>query len=36
MGNVFVERIWRNVKYNVAHLKTYESVALARAGKEPT
>ena len=32
MDNVFVERLWRSVKYEEVYLKTYESVAEARAG----
>jgi transposase InsO family protein len=32
MGNVFVERLWRSVKYEEVYLKAYESVAEARAG----
>ena len=31
MDNVFVERLWRSVKYEEVYLKTYESVAEARA-----
>ena len=29
--NVFVERLWRSVKYEEVYLKAYESVAEARA-----
>ncbi len=29
--NVFVERLWRSVKYEEVYLKTYDSVAEARA-----
>ena len=32
MDNVFVERLWRRVKYEAGYLKGYESVAEARAG----
>ena len=32
MDNVFVERLWRSVKYEDVYLKAYESVAEARAG----
>ena len=32
MDNVFVERLWRSVKYEEVYLKVYESVAEARAG----
>ena len=32
IDNVFVERLWRSVKYEEAYLKAYESVAEARAG----
>ena len=31
MDNVFVERLWRSVKYEEVYLKAYESVAEARA-----
>jgi putative transposase len=30
--NVFVERLWRSVKYEEAYLHAYESVTAARAG----
>ena len=30
--NIFVERLWRSVKYEEVYLKAYESVAEARAG----
>ena len=30
--NVFVERLWRSVKYEEVYLKAYESVSAARAG----
>lgn len=32
MDNVFVERLWRSVKYEEVYLKAYESVAEARVG----
>mgnify|MGYP001820349957 FL=1 len=32
MDNVFVERLWRSVKYEEVYLKAYETVAEARAG----
>ena len=32
MDNVFVERLWRSVKYEEVYLKAYESVTEARAG----
>ena len=32
MDNVFVERLWRSVRYEEAYPKAYESVAEARAG----
>ncbi len=32
MDNVFVERLWRSVKYEEVYLHAYESVAAARAG----
>ena len=32
MDNVFVERLWRSIKYEEVYLKAYESVAEARAG----
>tara|TARA_B100000315_G_scaffold234869_1_gene249267 strand:+ start:365 stop:847 length:483 start_codon:yes stop_codon:yes gene_type:complete len=32
MDNVFIERLWRSVKYEEVYLKVYESVAEARAG----
>lgn len=30
--NVFVERLWRSVKYEVVYLKAYDSVSAARQG----
>lgn len=30
--NVFVERLWRSVKYEEVYLKAYESLAEARKG----
>lgn len=32
MDNVFIERLWRSVKYEEVYLHAYESVAEARAG----
>jgi putative transposase len=32
VDNVFVERLWRSVKYEEVYLHAYESVAAARAG----
>jgi putative transposase len=32
MDNVFVERLWRSVKYEDVYLKAYESIAEARRG----
>lgn len=32
MDNVFVERLWRSVKYEEVYLRAYESVAQARTG----
>ena len=33
--NVFVERLWRSVKYEEVYLKAYDTVAEARASLEP-
>ena len=30
--NVFVERLWRTIKYEEVHLRAYASVSEARAG----
>ena len=30
--NVFIERLWRSLKYEEVYLKAYDSVAQARAG----
>ena len=30
--NIFVERIWRSIKYEEVYLHAYDSVALAKAG----
>ena len=30
-GNVFVERLWRSVKYEEVYLRAYDSVSDARA-----
>ena len=32
IDNVFVERLWRSVKYEEVYLKAYETVAAARTG----
>ena len=32
LDNVFVERLWRSVKYEEVYLKDYDSVPAARAG----
>jgi putative transposase len=32
--NVFIERLWRSVKYEEVYLRAYESVSEARAGLE--
>ncbi len=32
MDNIFVERLWRSVKYEEVYLKAYQSVAEARSG----
>ena len=32
MDNIFVERLWRSVKYEEVYLKAYQSVAAAKAG----
>ena len=32
MDNVFVERLWRSVKYEEVYIHAYEGVAAARAG----
>ena len=29
--NVFVERLWRSVKYECVYLKAYDSISVARA-----
>jgi putative transposase len=34
LDNIFVERLWRSLKYEEVYLKDYESVAEARAGIE--
>ena len=33
--NVFVERLWRSVKYEEVYLQAYDTVAEARASLEP-
>jgi putative transposase len=32
MDNVFVERLWRSLKYEEVYLKAYDSVAAANEG----
>ena len=32
LDNIFVERLWRSIKYEEVYLKAYQSVAEARAG----
>ena len=32
LDNVFVERLWRSLKYEEVYLKAYETVAEARRG----
>jgi putative transposase len=34
MDNIFIERLWRSLKYEEVYLKDYESVSAARAGIE--
>jgi putative transposase len=34
MDNIFIERLWRSLKYEEVYLKNYESVSEARAGLE--
>lgn len=34
MDNIFIERLWRTLKYEEVYLKDYESVTAARAGIE--
>ena len=31
-NNVFVERLWRSLKYEEVYLNAYDSIAMARAG----
>jgi putative transposase len=31
-GNIFVEQLWRSLKYEEVYLKAYENVAEARQG----
>ena len=31
-GNVFVERVWRSVKYEEVYLRAYDSISAARQG----
>jgi len=32
LDNIFVERLWRSIKYEEVYLKVYQTVAEARAG----
>ena len=32
--NVFIERLWRSVKYEEVYLHAYETIPMARAGVE--
>ena len=32
MNNIFIERLWRSLKYEEVYLKDYESAAPAHAG----
>ena len=32
MDNVFIERLWRSLKYEEVYLKAYETVAQAQQG----
>jgi putative transposase len=32
MDNVFIERLWRSLKYKEVYLKAYDSVAQAKQG----
>ena len=34
MDNIFIERLWRSLKYEEVYLKDYESVTEARASLE--
>jgi putative transposase len=34
MDNIFIERLWRSLKYEEVYLKDYESVTEARTGIE--
>ena len=34
MDNIFIERLWRSLKYEEVYLKDYESVTEARVGIE--
>src|ERR1700685_886708 len=34
MDNIFIERLWRSLKYEEVYLKNYESVSAGRAGVE--
>jgi len=34
MDNVFIERLWRSLKYEEVYLKAYDSVAQAKQGAD--
>lgn len=34
MDNVFIERLWRKVKYEEVYLKGYESIGQAKKGAQ--
>ncbi len=34
MDNIFIERLWRSLKYEEVYLKDYQSVTEARSGIE--
>ena len=36
LDNIFVERLWRSIKYEEVYLKAYQTVAEARTGIMPT
>ena len=35
LDNIFVERLWRSIKYEEVYLKAYQTVAEARVGINP-
>jgi putative transposase len=35
MDNVFIERLWRSLKYECVHLHAFETAATLRAGLTP-